>query len=207
MIEPGLWDMIMRLRSRGISDARVIRAFEEAPRSRFLPEEQRASAYEDTMLPLPCGQLVMTPLLTAQMLQLAELAPDSKVLVVGAGSGQLVGLAACMSRRVYSIERYRELLNLAESHLSRAGVSNATLRWGDGAYGWKAAAPFDCIIVAAGLKSLPTRLLSQLAPGGRIVGGTDGQLSVTTKQGEEAVTTPFFPADLPALEPGKSEAL
>ena len=197
----------MRLRSRGISDARVIRAFEEAPRSRFLPEEQRASAYEDVSLPLPCGQLVMTPLLTAQMLQLAELEPNTKVLVVGAGSGQLVGLAARMSRRVYAIDRYRELLTYAEANLSRAGISNVTLRWGDGSYGWKAVAPFDRIIVAAGLKSLPARLLSQLAPRGRIVGVTDGQLSVTTKQGEEAVTTPFFPADLPALEPGKSEAL
>ena len=195
--------MIMRLRSRGISDPDVTRAIEIIPRSRFVTEDQRARAYEDVALPIPCGQVSFTPLLTAQFLQLARLSPETKTLIIGAGSGYMAGLATCLSRRVYLVERFGEVLAYAEANLLRAEAAGITARWGDGRYGWKANAPFDRILVTASLSKPPTALLSQLAPGGHLVGVIDGNLA--THDGETIM--PVLAANIPALIPGKSERL
>jgi len=203
VVEPGLWDMIMRLRSRGISDASLMGALESAPRSRFVTDVSRGRAFKEVELPLPCGQIMLTPLLSAQILQIAELAPETKVLVIGAGSGYVTALAAQMSRRVYLVERYQEVLRFSEGNFVRAGIQNVTARWGDGRYGWKANAPFDRIIVTASLADAPKGLLAQLAPGGRLVGVIEEQLSWhdgTTQHG-------VFEAHIPALVPGKSAAI
>lgn len=203
MIEPGLWDMIMRLRSRGISDARVMEALERTPRSRFVSESFREQAFDPIELPLPCGQAMLTPLLSAQLLQLAGLRRDHKTLVVGLGSGWLAGLASRTSPRTYAVERYRDLLTLAESNFVRAGVAGVLTRWGDGRFGWAAQAPFDRIIVTAGLSAMPKACLTQLAESGRISAVLDGQLG--THDGTSF--TPVLPATIPPIESGKSEAL
>ena len=203
MIEPGLWDMVMRLRSRGISDARVIEAFELAPRSRFVTEPQREAAYDELRLPLPCGQEMLPPLLAAQMLQVADVRPGQKLLLVGLGSGQLAGLAAKMGARVFAVERYAGLLAHAERNLARAGIDSVTSRWGDGRLGWPSQAPFDRIFLTASATKPPKALLNQLAPDGRLVGIIDGQLS-SMGQGDATV---FFPATTTPLEPGKSASL
>ena len=193
----------MRIRSRGISDAGIMSALESAPRSRFVPEALRDRAFDDTELPLPCGQVMLTPLLSAQILQVAEPQPASKVLVIGAGSGYVTGLAAHMSRRVYLIERYQEILQLAEMNFQRAGVSNVTARWGDGRYGWKANAPFDRIILTAGVAAAPKGLLAQLATGGRLVGVIADALGWHDGDCLHAI----LPAQITPLETGKSAAL
>ena len=203
MIEPGLWDMIMRLRSRGISDARVMEALERTPRSRFVSELLREQAFEPAELPLPCGQAMLTPLLSAQLLQLAGLRRDHKTLVIGLGSGWLAGLASRISPRTYAIERYRDLLTNAESNFVRAGVAGVLTRWGDGRFGWPAQAPFDRIIVTAGLSAMPRACLTQLAVGGRVCAVLDGQLGTHDGTGFTAV----LPAKIPLVESGKSEAL
>ena len=206
MIEPGLWDMVMRLRQRGISDARVMRALETVPRSRFCDP---ARAYDEAALPLPCGQETLTPLLAAQMLQLADIAPKSKVLVVGMGSGWLVGLAASLARRVYAVERFQTLLALADANLAGAGQS-ATTRWGDGLQGWGAQAPFDRIVVAAGLESLPGELTDQVAAGGRLVAVVGGELGTWVPDGDTPPNPkwqPLLEVDLGLAIPGQSETL
>jgi protein-L-isoaspartate(D-aspartate) O-methyltransferase len=193
--------MIMRLRSRGISDAKIMGALERAPRSRFVSNAHRERAFDEVELPIPCGQVMLTPLLSAQFLQVAELSPESKVLIIGGGSGYVAGLAAQISRRVYVIERYQDVLQFCEANLARCEIGNVTSRWGDGRYGWKANAPFDRIIVTAGLAEAPKGLLGQLAPDGRLVGVINSQLGWHDGKAFHRV----LGAEIPMLEPGKSQ--
>jgi len=178
-------------------------AIELTPRSRFLPEPLREQAFDAAELPLPCGQLMLTPLLSAQLLQIATLRREHKTLVIGLGSGWLAALASRISPRTYAVERYNELVTLAGTNFTRAGVTGILARHGDGRFGWKAQAPFDRIIVTAGLATLPKAFSTQLRPGGRIACILDGHLG--THDG--TVFTPVLAADPPPLEPGKSAAL
>ena len=203
MIEPGLWDMIMRLRSRGISDTRLIAGLETVPRSRFVPEPLRARAYDETALPIACGQSLLPPLASAQMAQVLGAQAEHKVLLVGLGSGWLAGVIARSVRRVYAVDRYQQLVREADANLERAGAGGVVTRWSDGRYGWKGQAPFDRILLTCAVKTVPKGLLAQLAPDGVLVGVVGGQLSRV--EGGEVRT--LFPLDLPPIEPGKSAVL
>ena len=198
MVEPGLWDMLLELRSRGISSTRVLEAMEQTPRSRFVDEAQRNEAYGAGLLPLPCGQVMLPPLLVAQMLQLAGLTRDTKVLVIGLGSGWLAGVAARIAPRTFAVERYQQIIQVAEASLARCGLS-VTTRWGDGHRGWPSQAPFDRILVTGSLGKWPKALTDQLAPGGVSVGFLGGSL---VRNGEAVLA-----AVVPPLEVGRSESL
>ena len=203
MIEPGLWDTIMRLRSRGISDTRIIAAMETAPRSRFVPDALRGRAYDEGPLPIPCGQSMLSPLATAQMAQLLDVRDSHKVLLVGLGSGYLAALLAPLAKRVYAVDRYRELVRFADGNLERAGVSGVVSRWGDGRFGWRGQAPFDRIVVACGLASPPKALMGQVAEGGMLLASVAG----TLRKCAGGEWTDILPLALPPVEVGKSAAL
>lgn len=197
----------MRLRGRGISDTAILRQMEQVPRELFVASNLSHRAYEDSSLPIGCGQSVPEPFLIAAMTQAAEIARTHKVLEVGTGSGYHTAILAGLSRRVYSVERYKKLAETAEGVLREQGLSNAVIRHGDGRYGWRGQAPFDRIIVTAGLAKPPGTLFGQLKPGGKCVAVIGGQLTVYSKAREKVSAMPLFAATLSALEPGKSKAL
>ena len=106
MIEPGLFDMIMRLRSSGISDTNVLRAMEIIPRSAFVPVDLTMQSYDEGPLPIECGQSLSAPMTAAIMCQVLDVRPEHKVLHVGAGSGYATAILAKLCTRVYAVERY-----------------------------------------------------------------------------------------------------
>ena len=87
MIEPGLIDMILRLRGRGISDNAVLRAMELVNRKHFVEKKYWDQAFEEQSLPISCGQTLSAPMNVAIMTQMLELSPEHKLLEVGTGSG------------------------------------------------------------------------------------------------------------------------
>lgn len=205
---PALLDMIMQLRSRGISDGRVLKAFEIVDRAHFVqPEHVHVHAYEFRSLPIACGQSLPDPWLTAAMTQAAEIEDGHKVLEIGTGSGYHAALLSQICRRVYSVERYVQLREQAEQVHKRIGINNAVLRHGDGRYGWRGQAPFDRIVVTAGLSAPPGTLFGQLSAGGKLVGVIDGMLTVYSKETTQVSEKQLLPANLPPLEAGKSKAL
>ena len=109
-IDPGLIDMVMRLRGRGISSNAVLRAIELAPRRFFVPSEKRELAYEEANIPIACGQTLPPPMTAALMVQLSDIKPDHKVLTLGLGSGYLAAILARLATRVYTVERYKTCL-------------------------------------------------------------------------------------------------
>ena len=161
--------LILQLRQAGITDDAILNAMESVPREEFVPDDLRAYAYENAPLPIGHDQTVSQPLVVAHMVEALELTPRLKVLEVGTGSGYHAAVLARFCRRVYSIERIRDLRQEAESRFPRLGIQNVITKVGDGAKGWPEQAPFDRISVTAACEAPPPALLEQLAVGGILI--------------------------------------
>jgi len=170
-----------QLRSRGITDARLLEAFCDIPRERFIPAQRSAEAYADHPVPIGHGQTISQPFVVALMIQELNPRAEHRVLDVGAGSGYQTALLARLVRHVYAVERIDELTRQAMSTLALLNITNVSFRTGDGTLGWPEHAPFDRIICGAGAPDVPPAWIEQLVNGGRIVmpvGGLDSQALV-----------------------------
>jgi protein-L-isoaspartate(D-aspartate) O-methyltransferase len=207
MIDPGLIDMIMRIRGRGISDNAVLRAMELIARKRFVDEAYWEVAYEEQALPTSCGQSLSPPLTIALMTQMLELSPAHKLLEIGTGSGYHTAILSKIVKRVYSVERYKQLIRETEMRFKAMGITNHVIRHGDGRYGWGGQAPFDRIILTCALRAEPAMLIDQLAPNGKLVAVVDDQLTRYSKARKKVTVETLFPLKVPMIEAGKSKAL
>jgi protein-L-isoaspartate(D-aspartate) O-methyltransferase len=162
--------MIQRLREHyQIQDERILEVMRRVPRHFFVPEALKVQAYADNALPIAGKQTISQPFIVARMTELLELAPHSRVLEIGAGSGYQTVILAQLARNVYAIERVAQLASEAQARLQQLKIHNVALRCSDGTLGWDVYAPFDAILVAAGSPEIPEPLLQQLKTGGRLV--------------------------------------
>jgi protein-L-isoaspartate(D-aspartate) O-methyltransferase len=161
--------LIMQLRRRGIRDNKVLRAIERVPRDLFVDEAFADHAYQDIALPIECGQTISQPYVVAFMTEHLELDERHKVLEIGTGSGYQAAVLSHLCRRVYTVERWRELQKAAERRLAKLGITNITTIIGDGWLGWPPQAPFDRIIVTAAADQAPLALIDQLTIGGSMI--------------------------------------
>jgi protein-L-isoaspartate(D-aspartate) O-methyltransferase len=172
-LEPGLIQkklrLLMELRRAGIGDARVLGAIEKTPREKFVPLSFEDRAYENVALPIGNGQTVSQPYVVALMTEKLELGERQTVLEIGTGSGYQTAVLASLCRRVFSIERHRELLRDAERRFEELRLRNIVCRFGDGTKGWPEQAPYDRVIVTAAAPEVPSTLVDGLAPGGVLV--------------------------------------
>jgi protein-L-isoaspartate(D-aspartate) O-methyltransferase len=161
--------LILSLRSQGVSDPAVLNALEQTPRELFTPELFMERAWEDSALPIACGQTISQPFIVGLMTQALTIEPRARVLEIGTGSGYQTAVLSRLARLVYTIERYRTLLGEAEARFKELQLGNIITRFGDGAEGWAKQAPFDRILVTAAAPSEPKALLAQLKPSGVLV--------------------------------------
>ena len=162
--------LIMKLRKCGIVDTAVMAAIERVPREAFIPLMFHDQAYEDTALPIGRGQTISQPLVVASMTQELKVNDRHKVLEIGTGSGYQAAILAKLCRRVYSIERHKPLLQMAEQRINDLKIRNITCKAGDGMKGWIEQAPFDRIIVTAAAGDEPPQaLLDQMSIGGIMI--------------------------------------
>lgn len=157
------------LRSHGVTDARVLSAMEAIDRSYFVKGIFSARAYEDTPLPIACGQTISQPSVVAMMTQALKLSPRDKVLEVGTGSGYQAAILSQLVRRVYTVDRHARLVKDAMSLFRRLDLNNITALIADGSFGLPEQAPFDRIILTAAAEDPPGPLLAQLKVGGIMV--------------------------------------
>jgi protein-L-isoaspartate(D-aspartate) O-methyltransferase len=162
-------DMVALIAERGVTNQRVLAAMESVPRERFVPEQQRGSAYADRALPIERGQTISQPYVVALMLAAISPRPTDSVLEIGTGSGYVAALLGELTARVVTIERHRDLTRNASRLLRQLGGSNITVITGDGTRGWPQSAPYDGIIASAFGPDVPSTLSAQLAIGGRLV--------------------------------------
>jgi protein-L-isoaspartate(D-aspartate) O-methyltransferase len=191
-----------------VEDARILEAFRRVPRAAFLPRRLRDRAMADVALPIDCGQTISQPSMVALMLAELAVAPESRVLEIGAGSGYAAAVLSHLAQSVYGVERHLELAQRARQTLSELGRDNVIIHHGDGA----ASVPqgqFDRILVSAAAPHLPAALAAALPRGGRLVapiGEADRQVLVTYERGDddvvrshETVACIFVPLLSPAL--------
>lgn len=160
---------IFALRSSGVLDQDVLKAMEAVPREAFLEGIFRDRAHEDTPLPIACGQTISQPSVVGKMTQALALDRRCKVLEIGTGSGYQAAILSRLARRVYSIERHKDLARAAWRALEKLGCSNVIVVHGDGALGLPEQAPFDRILLTCAAEDPPKLLLDQLRPGGIMV--------------------------------------
>jgi len=160
---------LFALRSKGVTNARVLQAMEAVDRGRFVKGIFEDRAYEDMPLPIASGQTISQPSVVGLMTQALDVKPKSKVLEVGTGSGYQAAILAKLARRVYTIDRHRTLVQEARALFDGMGLHNITVIVGDGSYGLPEQAPFDRIIVTAAAEDPPGPLLAQMAIGGIMV--------------------------------------
>lgn len=161
---------LFALRSHGVTDARTLRAMEGIDRARFVTGSVFAErAYEDMPLPIACGQTISQPSVVGLMTQALEVAERNKVLEVGTGSGYQAAILSQLARRVYTVDRYRRLVDGARRLFDEMDLTNITAFTADGSHGLPEQAPFDRIIVTAAAEDPPGPLLAQLRIGGIMV--------------------------------------
>ena len=161
--------LVLALRKAGITDSKVMAVMESIPRNIFLSPILVKHAYEDVALPIGFEQTLSQPGVVGIMTQALAVTDRMKVLEVGTGSGYQTVVLSKLARRVYTIERHRELLKKAEKRFKELKISNITTKYGDGTFGWKAQEPFDRIMVTAASLDIPPILADQLSLGGIMV--------------------------------------
>ena len=168
-----------------IKDKRLLKAFEDVPREKFILESHQDQAYGDYPLPIGYEQTISQPSTIMIMLQALELKKTDKVLEVGAGSGYNAALMAKLVKKVVSVEIVKELVGFARDNLKASGISNVDVVFGDGSIGFEKEAPYDKIIVTAACPTIPPPLIEQLRVEGILltpVGGYMGQKMIRGKK-------------------------
>ncbi|MCP4591318.1 MAG: protein-L-isoaspartate(D-aspartate) O-methyltransferase [bacterium] len=186
-----------QLIGRGITDEQVLAAMASVPREEFVSARLRASAYEDSALPVGPGQSISQPYIVAYMSEKLEVAPGQRILEVGSGTGYQAAILSAMGAGVDSIEADPQLARAAQNRLRRLSIRGVRFHYGDGSLGLPPASPFERIVVTAGAPRIPPPLIEQLAEGGRLivpVGSAERQvLLCVVKRGCRTTEHPLIP--------------
>jgi protein-L-isoaspartate(D-aspartate) O-methyltransferase len=160
---------LFALRSKGVTDNRVLTAMETVDRGPFVRGVFSDRAYEDMPLPIACGQTISQPSIVGLMTQALQVTPRDKVLEIGTGSGYQAAILSHLARRVYTVDRHRRLVREAQQIFDTMDLSNITAFAADGSRGLPDQAPFDRILLTAAAEDPPGPLLAQLRVGGIMV--------------------------------------
>lgn len=188
--------LVAELKSKGITDERILKAFSEIPRHYFLEKTFADWAYKDVAFPIDADQTISQPYTVAMQTTLLDIQQGDKILEIGTGSGFQACVLYHMGAKVYTIERQKTLFDKTEKFLHHIGYGNVRTLFGDGYEGSPRFAPFDKIIITAGAPEIPQKLLQQLSPGGLMVipygaGETQKMLRIT-KQTDNTLKTETF---------------
>ena len=160
---------LFSLRSRGVTNKRVLNAMERVDRGKYIRGTFEDRAYEDTPLPISCGQTISQPSIVALMTEALDVQPRDKVLEIGTGSGYQAAILSQLARRVYTVDRYSRLVREARAVFEAEDITNIIALIADGSRGLPEQAPFDRIILTAASEDPPGPLLEQLRVGGIMV--------------------------------------
>lgn len=204
--------LVLHLRQEGVTEDGVLKAMETIDRGAFVDDPALAAmAFDDCVLPIPCGQIIPRPSLTGHLVQALDLRParEHRVLVVGMGSGYTATIIAQLAADVFGVERYRRLADQVREKIVDLALPNLAVRHDDGLMGWPERGPFSRILLTGQVDEVPETLLSQLTPSGFLLAPMAGykqtDLMKFTLNGEcERVT---MIETLPKLSPGKAAAL
>src|SRR5687767_11945906 len=157
------------VKSKGITDEKVLAAIENIPRHFFLDSAFDEVAYEDRAFPISAGQTISQPYTVAYQTQLLEVKPFMKVLEIGTGSTYQAAVLAEMGAQVFTIERQKKIFDANKKFSYIKKYPNIKFFYGDGYEGLPTYAPFDRVLITAAAPEIPQKLISQLKRGGMMV--------------------------------------
>jgi len=178
-------------KSKIITDSKLIDAFRDTPREKFVLEEDIDDAYDDYPKTIGFDQTISQPTTVMIMIQALELKNTDKVLEVGSGSGYCAAIMSRLSHKIITFEIIPELMEFAQYNLKKDNITNVEIIKGDGTLGYDKEEPYDKIIITAASPHLPQPLIDQLKEGGIMVapvGGSFGQKMIKgVKKGNKLV--------------------
>lgn len=206
--------LLLHLRQEGVTDPDVLAAMETIGRGAFVDDPALEELiFEDAMLPIPCGQVMLRPSAAGHLLQALALQPGqaARVLLVGLGSGYMAALLAQFAGQVYAVERFRRLTDAAQARLERLGITNVTAGQRDGLDGWPEHGPYDAILLAGAVDAVPAGLAGQLTRTGALVapvqsGAEAARIIRLDSAGRETANRPLFQWVPPLIE-GSAQVL
>ena len=157
------------IRSKGITDEKVLHAILHIPRHFFMDSAFEKIAYEDRAFPIAENQTISQPYTVAYQTQLLAVKPHEKILEVGTGSGYQASVLAEMGAQIFTIERQKKLFEFNKLFFYLKKYPSIRFFFGDGYEGLPSYAPFDKVLVTAAAPSIPAKLVAQLKPGGTMV--------------------------------------
>ena len=204
--------LVLSLRRQGITDDGVLTALETVDRGAFVAQNLVRMVAEDCALPIPCGQSIPRPVVTAKLLRALQVSPgkQERVLLIGSGIGYTAALLSQISRHVYGIERYGRLVEQSRAKLAHLKVENVSIRHGNGLLGLQEHGPYDRILLAGAVKTIPAVLIEQLAKDGLLVtpieSSTGPQILRTVTKSKDVTDEPM-PDRMALLSEGVSQTL
>ena len=204
--------LMLRLRGIGIADQEFLRAVESVPHDQFVPKAWHHCAWQNTSLPIECGQTSYAPDISVRIIDAARIMKSHTVLEVGTGAGYMTALIARKARKVRSLDRFQTLVTAATQRLSKLGIDNATIEHADGQNGTPGDGLYDCVIIDSVFDQTPRQFIDQLVAGGTVIcaigdPGREQMLTRFTKIGSRYEKEDLFPVRFSPLEDGKAQSL
>lgn len=196
------------IRTADVTDLRLLSAFQETARERYVPANVAALAYVDFDLPVAAHRFLMKPRVLSKLLQVGDIKGTDRVLDVGCATGYGAAILSRIGAHVVALEEDAELSRLARESL--ADRPNVEVVSGSLVAGWAAAAPFDVIVVEGATEVVPDTLLRQLSDGGRLLcvlgGDPAAKAMLYLRCGDDVGGRAVFDAAAPVL-PGFTRPL
>lgn len=158
-----------QVRPNDVTKYPVIAAMLEVPREEFVPDARRDIAYSGENVDLGHGRVLLEPRTLAKMIDALDVQPTDLVLDVGCGLGYSAAVLGRLAQAVVAVEQDAEMAAAAQARLAACGSDNVAVVHGKLVAGAPEQAPYDAILIGAGIEQLPDAIADQLADGGRII--------------------------------------
>ncbi|MEO1200034.1 MAG: protein-L-isoaspartate O-methyltransferase [Pseudomonadota bacterium] len=198
-----------QLRTREVTDPRLIAAVLETPRERFVPGAMRGLAYADRDIDVSelgeegAQRYLLEPMPLTRLIQLADIQESDFVLEIGSATGYATAILGRIAEGVLGLEADSGLASVAERELSELGIDSATIVTGPLNEGYASQAPYDVIVVNGAIARVPDAFVDQLREGGRLVaiigGAPMGRAWLYHKVNGDLSGRPVFDAAVPDL--------
>jgi protein-L-isoaspartate(D-aspartate) O-methyltransferase len=195
--------VVSQVLASGVTDERILAAMRKIERERFVPLTKRPIAYAEAPVEVVSRRYLVDPRNFALLLDAAEISATDKILDVGCVSGYSTAVLSELSTRVIGLEQDADLVRISDEMMQALEIPNAVIVQGPLVEGFRGEARYDVIFVNGAIEVVPQTLLSQLAPGGRLVAvvgptGKTKAMVYVNENGRIGHRT-VFDAALPAL--------
>ncbi len=158
-----------QIKPNKVTDKRLIDVLHSLQREDFLPNALKERAYSDECLEIVQGRFMLSPMLLARLVQIADIQKTDVVLDIGCLTGYSTALMAHFAEMVIGLVEDDKIVAIAEESLQHEDYCNTVVCLGVLKEGLLKQSPYDVIFVNGAVSQVPTAWFDQLKEGGRLV--------------------------------------